>query len=378
MQLCGFLVQRCWSQAAVAHVDPWGRRALGAIRGRGIDLLRQSRAFTPCQRMKNAPLAPPPKSAATKTNTVAVHSARQLSAYGQRHGCKTGSFCQLSELPSPQNDTIGRFNNSNGTVMPFTIATWNINSLRLRANHVERFLNEEAPDILCLQETKSPVDQLPLERFAALGWRHYAARGGKGYNGVVVLSRLPIRDLGSIAFCGQNDARHLAVALEDGTVIHNVYVPAGGDLPDPDANPKFAHKLAFVDELRRVFAAARPRRTILLGDLNIAPREDDVWNHRALLDVVSHTPVETESLEAAREAGGFVDITRQDIPQGKIYSWWSYRSPNWDKADKGRRLDHIWASHDIAAAAHSSRLMRALRGWERPSDHVPVLATFDL
>ncbi len=262
--------------------------------------------------------------------------------------------------------------------MPFTLATWNINSLRLRAGLVERFLREEAPDILCLQETKSPVGMLPIERFAALGWGHVVARGQKGYNGVAILSRLPIRDAGHIDFCGRGDARHVAAELEDGTVIHNCYVPAGGDEPDPAANEKFAHKLAFVDELRDRFRDSRPARSILVGDLNIAPREDDVWNHKALLKIVSHTPVETEGLTAAQEAGGWVDITRQDIPAGRVYSWWSYRSPDWDAADKGRRLDHIWASRDLAGAAHSSRLLRPVRGWEQPSDHVPVLATFEL
>jgi exodeoxyribonuclease-3 len=262
--------------------------------------------------------------------------------------------------------------------MPLTLATWNINSLRLRAGLVERLLREEAPDILCLQETKAPVEKLPFARFAALGWGHVVARGQKGYNGVAILSRVPIRDAGHIDFCGRGDARHVAAELPDGTVIHNCYVPAGGDEPDPAVNDKFAHKLAFVAELRDRFRHSRPRRAILVGDLNIAPREDDVWNHKALLKIVSHTPVETEGLIAAQEAGGWVDVTRRDIPAGRIYSWWSYRSPDWDAADKGRRLDHIWASGDIAQAAHSSRLLRPVRGWDQPSDHVPVLATFDL
>jgi exodeoxyribonuclease III len=112
-----------------------------------------------------------------------------------------------------------------------------------------------------------------------------------------------------------------------------------------------------------------------VGDLNIAPREDDVWNHKALLKIVSHTPVEVEHLGAAQEAGGWVDVTRADIPEGQLYSWWSYRARDWDAADKGRRLDHIWASRDIAAAGHDSRILREVRGWERPSDHAPVLAT---
>ena len=262
--------------------------------------------------------------------------------------------------------------------MPFTLATWNINSVRLRAGLVERLLTEEAPDILCLQECKSPVEKMPLEAFAALGWRHAVARGQKGYNGVAILSRLPLQDAGAIDWCARGDARHVAARLEDGTVIHNLYIPAGGDTPDPRANEKFAHKLQFLDELRSWGKDSTPSRAILVGDLNIAPREDDVWDHKALLKVVSHTPVEVAGLTAAQEAGGWTDVTRADIPDGRLYSWWSYRARDWDASDRGRRLDHIWASRDIAAAAHGSRILRPVRGWQQPSDHAPVFASFDL
>ncbi len=262
--------------------------------------------------------------------------------------------------------------------MPFTIATWNINSVRLREGLVQRLLTDTAPDILCLQECKSPVDKILTEGFAALGYGHMVARGQKGYNGVAILSRLPLRDAGHIDWCGKGDARHVAAELENGVVIHNCYIPAGGDEPDPVANDKFAHKLQFVDELRDRFRADRPERAILVGDLNIAPLEDDVWNHKQLLKIVSHTPVEVEYLTDALEAGRWVDVTRADIPEGLLYSWWSYRSPDWDAADKGRRLDHVWATADIAGAAHGSRILRGARGWDQPSDHAPVFATFDL
>jgi exodeoxyribonuclease-3 len=261
--------------------------------------------------------------------------------------------------------------------LPFTLATWNINSVRLRAALVARLLAEEAPDILCLQEIKTPLDKFPAD-FAALGYTHLVARGQKGYNGVAILSRLPIEDAGAIDFAGLGQARHVAARLESGVVIHNVYVPAGGDIPDRAVNEKFGQKLDFVAHLRDWGRDGRPVRAILAGDLNIAPREDDVWNHKALLKIVSHTPVEVAHLTDAAEAGGWVDVTRQDIPTGRLYSWWSYRSPDWDAADKGRRLDHIWASRDIAAAAHGSRILRPARGWDQPSDHVPVFATFDL
>jgi exodeoxyribonuclease-3 len=262
--------------------------------------------------------------------------------------------------------------------MPFTLATWNINSIRLREGLVARLLAEERPDILCLQECKAPVDLIPAATFRDLGYGHIVARGQKGYNGVAILSRIPIEDAGSVDFAGLGHARHVAARLPGGIVVHNTYVPAGGDIPDRAANPKFGQKLDFMAHLRDHFRAARPARAILAGDLNIAPREDDVWNHRQLLKIVSHTPVEVEHFGAAQEAGGWIDVTRQDIPSGLLYSWWSYRAPDWDAADKGRRLDHIWASADIAAAAHGSRILRAARGWDQPSDHAPVFATFDL
>jgi exodeoxyribonuclease-3 len=261
--------------------------------------------------------------------------------------------------------------------MPFTLATWNINSVRLRADLVVKLLTEEAPDVLCLQECKSPVDKIPVEVFAAAGYGHIVARGQKGYNGVAILSKLPLEDVGHRDFCEKGDARHVAARLENGTTIHNFYVPAGGDEPDRDKNPKFGHKLDFLTEMRDWFRHAAGE-SILVGDLNIAPREDDVWSHKQLLKVVSHTPVEVEHLGDTQDAGGWVDVTRADIPEGLLYSWWSYRAPDWDAADKGRRLDHVWASPDIANAAHGSRILRDARGWEQPSDHVPVFATFDL
>lgn len=260
----------------------------------------------------------------------------------------------------------------------FTLATWNINSIRLREGLVARLLRDEAPDILCLQECKSPVEKIPVEQFRALGYDHMVARGQKGYNGVAILSRIPIEDAGDRDYASLGHARHVAARLPSGLVIHNFYVPAGGDLPDREQNVKFGQKLDFLTEMRDAFHADQPARSIMVGDLNIAPREDDVWNHKALLKIVSHTPVEVEHLAAAQDAGKWVDITRKDIPDGRLYSWWSYRAKDWDAADKGRRLDHVWATPDIANAGHGSRVLRDVRGWDQPSDHVPVLASFDL
>ena len=234
--------------------------------------------------------------------------------------------------------------------MTFSIATWNINSVRLREPIVAKLLQEEGPDVLCLQETKSPVEKIPTEGFAALGYPHMVARGQKGYNGVMILSKLPIEDVGDKDFASLGHARHVAARLGNGVTIHNFYVPAGGDVPDREVNEKFGQKLDYLTEMRDWFHGDKPERSILVGDLNIAPREDDVWSHKQLLKVVSHTPVEVQQLSETQDAGGWVDITRQDIPEGNLYSWWSYRARDWSAADKGRRLDHIWATGDISNA----------------------------
>ena len=261
--------------------------------------------------------------------------------------------------------------------MPLTVCTWNINSVRLREGLVCALLEREAPDVLCLQETKTRDETFPHDRFDALGYTHRLIRGDKGYNGVAILSRLPLAATDPAPLCAEGHARTIAGRLELGLEIHNLYLPAGGDEPDPEANPKFAHKLDFVRRLAE-WGRGRSGPAILVGDLNIAPRSDDVWSHKQLLTVVSHTPVETEGLDGAREAGGWTDVVRAAIPDGPLYSWWSYRARDWRASDRGRRLDHIWASADVAARSTGARVLKDARGWEKPSDHAPVFATFDL
>jgi exodeoxyribonuclease III len=268
-----------------------------------------------------------------------------------------------------------------------TVSTWNINSVRLRIDQVRRFLEDRRPDVLCLQETKCPNDRLPLKDLQSFGYPFVVHMGQKGYNGVAILSRFPFSETGVMDMCGRADARHISVTLGPdakaaaGTVIHNFYVPAGGDIPDPDMNEKFAHKLQFLRELRewsgRRKANAAP--AILVGDLNIAPLEHDVWSHKQLLDVVSHTPIETEALETLRQEADWGDAMRLMKPEPeKVYSWWSYRATDWQATNKGRRLDHIWVSRELTPAVRSVDVTRETRGWERPSDHVPVTVVLEL
>jgi exodeoxyribonuclease III len=262
--------------------------------------------------------------------------------------------------------------------MSLRLATWNINSVRQRLDNVRRFVTEWAPDLLCLQETKTTDALFPREAFEALGYRHMLVHGMKGYNGVAILSRQPFRSTGVRSWCARTDCRHAIVELPDGTALHNIYVPAGGDVPDPEANPKFAHKLQFLDELSAWFAAERRdgRPIVAVGDLNIAPLESDVWSHKQLLGVVSHTPVEIERLGILQRAGGFVDAVRRFIPPPeRLYSWWSYRARDWAASDRGRRLDHVWVTPALAGALVETRVLREARSWDKASDHVPIMLT---
>lgn len=264
------------------------------------------------------------------------------------------------------------------------LMSWNVNSVRARLDLIGRVIDKYAPDILCLQETKAMDDVFPLAWFEERGFRCNAIRGQKSYNGVAILARGAAIDPGSagsaanIDWCGRGDARHISVGLPGGVALHNFYVPAGGDVPDPAANDKFAHKLQFLDEMI-AWSGGLTGPAILVGDLNVAPEECDVWSHKALLKIVSHTPVETDRLRALQQAHGWVDAVRQQFPAPeKIYSWWSYRSPDWAKADKGRRLDHIWLSPAIEKALVYVQVARDARGWEKPSDHAPLMADLRL
>ena len=262
--------------------------------------------------------------------------------------------------------------------MVLNIATWNINSVRLRTDLVCKVLQNQEIDLICLQECKSPVDKIPLDIFAEIGFPHMIARGQKGYNGVAIISKFPLKERDSIDFAKLGHARHIAAELQNGLVIHNFYVPAGGDEPDRNKNEKFDQKLNYLSEMREYFLNNTPQKSILVGDLNIAPLPEDVWDHKKMAKVVSHTQVEVDHLDSVKRAGDWIDVTRKDFPNQKLYSWWSYRAKDWNAADRGRRLDHIWASSDIASNVSGSRILREARSWDRPSDHVPVFATIDL
>ncbi len=260
------------------------------------------------------------------------------------------------------------------------LLTWNINSLRLRLPLLAEVVATLRPDVVCLQETKVPDPLFPADACRALGFPHLAHRGMKGYNGVAILSRLPLSEVRTPDRCGRADCRHL-IATVAGLEVHCLYVPAGGDVPDPALNPRFAHKLEFLRDLStwygQAYAPGQPM--VLAGDFNVAPLETDVWSHRQLLRVVSHTPVEVELLGGLQRSLGWVDAVRAFVPPAEpLYTWWSYRSPDWARNDRGRRLDHVWVTPVLAPALRGTRVVRDCRSWTQPSDHVPVVVDLEV
>lgn len=256
------------------------------------------------------------------------------------------------------------------------IASWNINSVRFRIDIVAQFLNEAAPDILCLQETKTVDDTFPADAFRRLGYKYQVLNGQRMHHGVAIVSRIPITEDDRLDWQANGEARHVGVRLENGLRLENVYVPAGGDVPDRTVNPKFGQKLDFIERMTR-WSADLTVPTVLVGDFNIAPLECDVWSHKQLLDVVSHTPVEVEALARLQAAHGWVDLGRHFVPAPeRLYTWWSYRAKDWAASDRGRRLDHMWASPSVAETAVGHRVYEGCRSWLKPSDHIPLITEF--
>lgn len=256
------------------------------------------------------------------------------------------------------------------------IATWNINSIRIRIDLIAHFIQIHMPDILCFQETKVVDEHFPVQKILELGFNHYAIKGEKSYNGVAIFSKYPLQNKQSLSFAGKKDARHLSVIINESIELHNFYVPAGGDIPDAELNEKFDHKLKFIDEVSNWFLSNRSKdsKIILVGDLNVAPLEHDVWSHKQLLNVVSHTPIEVKKLLNLQSSLGFKDVVRKFVPESeKLYSWWSYRNQDWKKSNRGRRLDHIWATDKLAHLVRQQTIYKDARNFRLPSDHVPVM-----
>jgi exodeoxyribonuclease-3 len=262
--------------------------------------------------------------------------------------------------------------------MRLRVATWNINSVRLRADQVARYVQDQGVDILCLQETKCREGEFPVNAFVEMGLPHLRIKGQKGWHGVAIASRLPIEEAEPIEACREGHARCVSARIA-GIDVHNFYIPAGGDTPDRALNPKFDHKLDFYEKLAAEYAKRDKSQPLLVaGDLNVAPGEFDVWNHKYMSRVVSHTPAEVEAMGALMASMGFTDLVREAVPDPtKLFSWWSYRAADFRASNRGLRLDHLLASPGLLPAAKrlgavAARVHDDVREWERPSDHAPV------
>jgi exodeoxyribonuclease III len=256
--------------------------------------------------------------------------------------------------------------------MRLRVVTWNVNSVRLRAEQAARFIGEAAPDVLVMQEIKCQAAEFPAAAFADAGLPHLAIAGQKGWHGVAIASRLPIEPAPALKVCREGHARAVSGKIA-GVEIHNLYIPAGGDIPDRLENPKFDHKLDFFARLTDEMAARNKADPLILaGDFNVAPGEFDVFDHRFMSKVVSHTPPEIAAATALQASLDFTDPVRATYPDPqKLASWWSYRAADFRVSARGLRLDHIWLTPALAAWDNAA-IHEAVRAWERPSDHAPV------
>ena len=256
------------------------------------------------------------------------------------------------------------------------ILTWNVNSIRIRQQQIIDLIKEERPDVICLQETKVNNDAFPEQIFKSKGYFSFF-NGISSYNGVCIFSNSKVKNFFVHDFCKKNDARHIQISFK-GINIHSLYVPAGGDKPDPQKNEKFKHKLKFLDELL-VWSKKQKGKNILCGDINIAPRNDDVWSHNQLKNIVSHTEIERKKIDILMNEGGWEDVVRKFVnPPENVFTWWSYRSQDFTKNNRGRRLDHIWLKNCESLKFKNTKILSHTRKLHKPSDHVPIVCEFKL
>lgn len=253
------------------------------------------------------------------------------------------------------------------------IATWNINSIKSRLDHVLKWCERNQPDVLCLQETKCVDEKFPYAKIRSIGYPHIQHIGERAYNGVAIISK---HELGEVQRNLPGDAadapRRMIVATIDGIRVVNVYVPHGTEL----GTEKFRFKLDWIKRLRANFDAefSTDENVILCGDINVAPHELDVWSVAAWRNKMHFTKPERDAIQDLKR-WGFVDVFRQINDDAKEFSWWSNFRNDFEK-DRGLRIDHIWASPQLAERCTDCWIDRDPRGWEHPSDHAPVVAEF--
>ena len=253
------------------------------------------------------------------------------------------------------------------------IAAWNVNSLRVRLPQVCDWLSETRTDVLALQETKLTDDKFPVAELEEAGY-HAVFTGQPTYNGVAILSRTPavdvVRDVADL----EDEQRRFIAATVDGVRVINLYVVNGKAVGDE----KYSYKLNWLEHVTRQLQAELEQhdKIVVLGDFNIAPDDRDVHDPEAWAGKILCSEPEREALQRILDLG-FVDTFRQFEQEEGIYSWWDYRTRGFQRG-LGLRIDLILASRALAEHCTASHVDQAPRGWERPSDHAPVVAEFDL
>ena len=252
------------------------------------------------------------------------------------------------------------------------IATWNVNSLKVRLPHVTEWLDAHRPDALVLQEIKQTTDAFPADELAEAGYRSIAS-GQKTYNGVAVLARdEPVDPVTDFPGFEDPQRRILASTINDVRVI-NLYVPNGSEV----GSDKYAYKLRWLEALHGFLESelAAHERLVVLGDFNIAPKDEDVYDPEKWGDAVLCSPAERAALGKLLDLG-LTDVYRKFDQPEKDYSWWDYRRAGFQR-NAGLRIDLILASEAMSKACTASYIDKEPRAWERPSDHAPVVAEFD-
>lgn len=258
------------------------------------------------------------------------------------------------------------------------VLSWNVNSVRTRLRQILDVCQKYNPNIICLQETKVINDCFPKDEFIKLGYPHFYLNGIPSYNGVAILTQKKPESFNILNLSNLNNGRHIGIKIF-GIQIHNFYIPAGGDIPDEKVNSKFKNKLDFLKALIRWSREIKPENCLICGDFNIAPFKDDVWSHKQLKNVVSHTDIERKYLLKFLEIGNWKDAVRERInPPENVFTWWSYRSRDFMINNKGRRLDHMWISNDLKRKNYSIKILNYTRTLNKPSDHVPVTIKINL
>jgi exodeoxyribonuclease III len=253
------------------------------------------------------------------------------------------------------------------------LVTWNVNSLRVRMQQLKDWLAANPVDVVALQETKTPDAEFPTAEIESLGL-HVAFNGQRTYNGVAILARQPLAAVVPGIPGLEDEQKRVLAATVGGVRIIDVYVPNGQALD----SPKYPYKLGWLEALRHYLVAelARHPRLVVLGDYNIAPEDRDVHDPKAWEGSVHVSAPERAALRALLDTGLSDCFRRFEQPE-KSYSWWDYRMMAF-RRNHGLRIDLILASPTMVEKCVACHIDKAPRKLERPSDHAPVVATFDI